>query len=303
MQVATGMLQENYNCYYLFTDFACFIVDLLHPAITLTKMRNCNQECLYPQKGHLMRSTGLIALLLACVSLFGLGRAQADFLVSLEVTGNGSIRNDKTGLLYGHGQSFTMTGTSGTITAIPVGLTIGSVADQSINFGDDLVLNISTTLGSKFKKWENISPIEIPAPDESNPTLLLSGSLGSATARAVFSSSVADVGINSAKLSLDNGATWFNASSFSYSSGNTLATFSWSDLVANGAVVGANPNVLVQLGDLVNNTDDSGFDLDVFTPSSVPEPTGFILAGLVAGLYARFRRFGKRGSNDSDVVG
>lgn len=226
------------------------------------------------------------ALLLGLITCRG---AFGDFQINLDISpdGSGRVEHVGTGNFYTSDTLFNVTGSTALLTAYANSLQLGSVADQTINDGDNLVINVGTQLGSEFKEW--LGGLVNLSDDRTTPTLSFLDPLpdpfvGVSDVTAVFTPH----NLTQAQVRF-NGGAWQNASSFLYSAGNTNIVANWS-LLSGSGVSGNGNGVEFRLTDSKGNFAGGGFDLDVFSPSSVPEPSSFALLAIGGALVGWRRR-------------
>lgn len=225
----------------------------------------------------------LLVGLISCRGAFG------DFQIDLNIDpdGSGKVEHIETGNIYSSDTLFNVTGASALLTAYANTLQLGSVADQTINDGDNLVINVGTQLGSEFKEW--LGGLVNLSDDRTTPSLSFLDPLpdpfvGVSNVTAVFTPH----NLTSAQVRF-NGGAWQNASSFLYSTGNTNIVANWS-LLSGSGVSGNGNGVEFRLFDSKGNSAGGSFDLDVFSPSSVPEPSSLALLAIGGALVGWRRR-------------
>jgi hypothetical protein len=199
------------------------------------------------------------------------------------------------------------------LAAIPVGLDItdGVASLVTLQFGDDLQLDLQTVLGSKFVQWTGslVVPTNPSDPDYQNPTeneYIIREPSPSTTEsiQANFSSDISDVGIDEVRFSFDGGNNWIGASSWNFTgdddpllppspNGNILINMNWSDLLAHIDLNTTN-RVELWITDKTGGNFIDAFDLDVNSPASVPEPASWVLVSVAALGALGWRRRSRR---------
>jgi hypothetical protein len=183
---------------------------------------------------------------------------------------------------------------SGTISLLATGKALTAFQSNiSINVGDSLSLNASLSERSwKFKEgsWQTTSGSAGAAIGNSFP---FTPPLGQTAPVAISGTFIHDEAIANYQYDFDGNGSW------DFTSGNALNTLSYAQLltyVPSLAPGSYDAKVRVQggLGTFSNGYD---FDLDVFSPSSVPEPSSFALMSLLAGAGWTVRRFRKRNAS------
>lgn len=234
---------------------------------------------------------------------------QAEFTLDLALNGAGSVLviSGSGTNTYTTNSMIPITWASATLVAQPKPLKIDGVPSGiMLPFGNDIELDLATTLGSKFLEWTGsaIQPGDPQSPSSQN--YVISGSGGvTKSITANFSTDIGDVNIFSIEFGFMGQSVWIPATSWNYTgddgpipslTGNTLITLAWGDFVSLIDLNNTN-HVDVLITDIAGKTVQDSFDLDVSPASAVPEPSSLVLvavaAGGLLGRTARVRRKGR----------
>lgn len=234
--------------------------------------------------------------------------ARADFTLDLSLNGAGSVLviSGSGTNTYTTNSMINITSASATVVAQPEPLEIDGVPSAiTLPFGNDIELDLTTTLGSKFLEWTGTA---IPSINPDDPLdlqdatdqayVIYSAPNLTQSVTANFSTDLADVAIDQVLFSFDGQNSWVPATSWNFTgddgpipslTGNTLITLAWGDFVALIDLNNTN-RVDVQITDKVGNSFLDSFDLDVNSAAAVPEPSSLVLVALAAGCLGRAAR-------------
>lgn len=238
---------------------------------------------------------------------------RAEFTLDLSLNGPGSVLviSGSGTNTYTTNSMINITSATATLVAQPEPLKIDGVPSAiTLPFGNDIELDLATTLGSKFVEWTGSA---IPSGDPDDPqdatdqNYIIYGSSGSTeSVTANFAYDFTSITIAQVLFRVDGQSSWIPATSWNYTgddgpipslTGNTLITLAWGDFV--GLIDLNNTNhVEFEIQDGVGNTVLAGFDLDVNSPSAVPEPSCLVLVAVAAGglLGRRWRKVRLKGA-------
>ncbi|MBN8600712.1 MAG: PEP-CTERM sorting domain-containing protein [Planctomycetes bacterium] len=158
---------------------------------------------------------------------------------------------------------------------------LSGVNDSALQFGNDFSYNLSLQLGSKFDQWSGEAVNTFPILDLQQKTIAINQPLftpidGIYEVNANYTS-----GFQNVKFT-------FNGNPLNSITKNTTSgTLSWSEI--SSFVTLGNNTVSVLVTDETGSVNDS-FDLDVFSPSGVPEPSSLLLVGAFGAGYIGWRR-------------
>lgn len=242
---------------------------------------------------------------------------RAEFTLDLSLNGAGSVLviSGSGTNTYTTNSMINITSASATVVAQSEPLEIDGVPSAiTLPFGNDIELDLTTTLGSKFLEWTGSA---IPSINPDDPLdlqdatdqayVIYSAPNLTQSVTANFSTDLADVGIDQVLFSFDGQNSWVPATSWNFTgddglipslTGNTLITLAWSDFVALIDLNNTN-RVDVQITDKVGNSFLDSFDLDV-SPTAVPEPSSLVLVALAAGSLARAARVRRKGRGEKE---
>ncbi len=237
-----------------------------------------------------------ISMLLTVITFCVVGPAcpvHADFNFDLDFVGNGKVTKQSPApvqIFTADTNNISVTGSVATLVASGRSISPGNISDQSLQVGNGLNIALTNLVqGTKFDQWSGDGiPNVIGDPTPFNPTLnynAVAGGLGNPKLVVAFS----NLTINSTVGFSVNG----NLINGTLSGSNAMLT--WAALSPYLKPVGQKNDITLTLSDS-QGSGSSEFDLDVFSPSSVPEPTSFMLLGgvLGAGLLTR-RRLRRKG--------
>ncbi|MBN8600714.1 MAG: PEP-CTERM sorting domain-containing protein [Planctomycetes bacterium] len=257
---------------------------------------------------------GSLGALVATIVFWGSSFSLADFTFNLTISGRGAVLVSAGGPTTTYettpSQPIDVANDFAKLVAIPTSIDITGVSSPvvALQQGDNLKLDLPTILGSKFIEWTgsfvpSIDPND-PNPEPQDPTdntYFVYQPVPSEvkSIQANFSSDIASVGIDEVAFSFDGQNTWVMASEWNFTgdddlnlppsfSGNTTIVMNWDDLMSQVIVGQLNP-VNLRITDKTGSQFFDGFDLDVFTPSSVPEPSSIVLLSLSAAVFLGVR--------------
>lgn len=261
-----------------------------------------------------MINHGRLGSFLLTVVFFCSPHAIADFTFNLSINGRGSVLVSAGGPPTSYSstpnQPIEVANDFARLVAIPTTIDIADVSSPVISLreGDRLQLELQTILGSKFIEWTGSF---VPSVDPNDPNPEPQDSTNNTyfvyepvppevkSIQANFSSDIADVGIDEVAFSFDGQNSWVLASEWNFTgdddinlppslSGKTVIVMNWDDLMSRVIVGQLNP-VNFRITDKTGAQFFDGFQLDVFSPSSVPEPSSFVILSLSAAVYLGFR--------------
>lgn len=228
------------------------------------------------------------------------GRADWDLRIGFANSGWGRITTSPS---TSGGNEFISTGVAGNFSDVtilgpsnpPVTLTAhdrnlailgGGIPNSVLQEGDNFAYNLNLQLGSKFVKWSGTAVNTFSLGDLSNPVAVVNSP--PAPPPPPFVPPVYDIfaeytsGFQSVTFT-------FNGNPLNSITKNTATgTLLWSE-ISSFVTVGAINSVNVVVTDETGTANDS-FDLDVFSPSAIPEPSSMLLLGAFGAGYVGWRR-------------
>jgi hypothetical protein len=158
---------------------------------------------------------------------------------------------------------------------------LSGVSNSNLQFGNDFSYNLGLQLGSKFDQWSGEAVNLFPILDLQQKSITINQPLF-APIDGVFEVSAEYIsGFQDVKFTFNGNPA--NTITKSTTSGTLL----WSEI--SSFVTLGNNTVSVLVTDDTGSVTDS-FDLDVFTPSSIPEPSSMLLLGAFGAGYVGWRR-------------